>query len=433
MAKGIGSHWGPTGPGEQFRDNQKHSTWASAMMNRDSASERSGGWSLGGRLCFSPHATGYRPMTAGNLFRSSGGLLGIVFILCVAVAPLFSQESAPAKPAEVKAPEVKAPAQAPEKKADSPGTISLTLPDAIDPKLAKIFAGGNPTNTADLRLMQDHIRKITARLQAATVGVQVGAAQGSGVIVSKDGIVLTAAHVSGKAKRTVRFELADGRKLVGETLGLDRSVDGGLMKITEGKDLPYLEMGDSSKLREGQWVLATGHPGGYQSDRAPVLRLGRLLLVERTVLTTDCTLVGGDSGGPLFDMEGKVIGINSRIATPLTANMHVPVNTFKDTWDRLMKGDEWGHFPGQEPYLGVRGERDAKNAKIAHVFPNSPAEKAGFKIGDIVESFGEKPITDFSSLSALVQEHQPGERVKVKVKRGEESVELKLVLGKRGE
>lgn len=378
-------------------------------------------------------------MMAGNVFRSLSWLFGGVLFFCLAPVSLLAQENAPAEPqadasaAEVKTPDAKATDKEPEK-VDSPPAVSLTLPsETMDPRLAKIFAGENPTGIADLRLMQDHIRKITAKLQAATVGVQVGAAQGSGVIISKDGIVLTAAHVSGQPRRQVRFELADGRKMVGETLGLNRSVDGGLMKITDGKDLPYLEMGDSSKLREGQWVLATGHPGGYQPDRAPVLRLGRLLLVERTVLTTDCTLVGGDSGGPLFDMEGKVIGINSRIATPLTANMHVPVNTFKENWDRMMKGEAWGHFPGQEPYLGVRGERDAKNAKIAHVFPNSPAEKAGFKVGDIVESFGDKPITDFASLSAQVQERQPGDRVKVKVKRGEEIVELRLVLGKRGE
>ena len=379
-------------------------------------------------------------MTAGNMVRSCSWLLGGILAFCLAVSPLLSQENAPAKPqdepkpAEVKAPEVKAPGKEPETKVDAPSAVSLSLnSEQIDPKLAKIFAGSNPTSIADLRLMQEHIRKITAKLQAATVGVQVGAAQGSGVIINKEGLVLTAAHVSGQPKRQVMFQLADGRKLFGETLGLDRGVDGGLMKITEGKDYPYLEMGDSSKLREGQWVLATGHPGGYQSDRQPVLRLGRLLLVERSVLTTDCTLVGGDSGGPLFDMEGKVIGINSRIATPLTANMHVPVNTFKDTWERMNKGEAWGHFPGQEPYLGVRGEKEAKNAKIAHIFPNSPAEKAGFKVGDIVESFGEKTITDFSSLSTLVQEHQPGDRIKIKVKRGEESVELKLVLGKRGE
>ncbi len=387
-------------------------------------------------------------MTARNTFSTAGrwfpaavlktAVLGGLFALIAAVSPVRSQEATQTKPAEVKPAEVKVlEVKAPEKKTE-PTSAPVPVPplkpaDVIDPKLAKIFAGSNPTGIADLKLMQEHIRKLTAKLQAATVGVQVGAAQGSGVIINQEGIVLTAAHVSGQPKRQVLFQLADGRKLFGETLGLDRGVDGGLMKITEGKNFPHLEMGDSSALRVGQWVLATGHPGGYQSDRTPVLRLGRLLHDESSVLTTDCTLVGGDSGGPLFDMEGKVIGINSRIATPLHANMHVPVNTFKDNWDRMLKAEAWGHFPGQEPYLGVRGEKEAKNAKIAHIFPSSPAEKAGFKVGDVIESFGDKAITDFPSLSSQVQERQPGDRIKVKVKRGEESVELKLVLGKRGE
>ncbi|WP_425616855.1 S1C family serine protease [Anatilimnocola sp. NA78] len=354
----------------------------------------------------------------------------LALFISLPVATAQVNNPPPSQPAVVKAADV-APVQKPE--APAINSIAPPAPEAIDPRLAKIFAGANPSGIADLRLMQDHVRKISEKLQKATVGVQVGAAQGSGVIINKEGYVLTAAHVSGQPKKQVLFQLYDGRKLFGETLGLDRSVDGGMMKITEGKDFPHLEMGDSSKLREGQWVLATGHPGGYQSDRKPVLRLGRLLLVERTVLTTDCTLVGGDSGGPLFDMEGRVIGINSRIATPLTANMHVPVNTFKETWDRMLKAEAWGHFPGQEPFLGVRGEKDAKNAKLAHVFPNSPAEKAGLKVGDIVELFDGKQITDFPSLSAQVQEQQPGERIKLQVKRGEETLELKLVLGKRGE
>ncbi|QDU31622.1 Periplasmic pH-dependent serine endoprotease DegQ precursor [Anatilimnocola aggregata] len=364
-------------------------------------------------------------------------IAGILVAIFLSLPFAHAQESKPAanqpapNQAAVKAPDT-APSVAKTTLPASPAA-SPAAEETIDPRLAKIFAGANPSGIADLRLMQDHVRKISEKLQKATVGVQVGAAQGSGVIINKEGYVLTAAHVSGQPKRQVLFQLYDGRKLFGETLGLDRSVDGGLMKITEGKDFPHLEMGDSSKLREGQWVLATGHPGGYQSDRKPVLRLGRLLLVERTVLTTDCTLVGGDSGGPLFDMEGKVIGINSRIATPLTANMHVPVNTFKDTWDRMVKAEAWGHFPGQEPFLGVRGEKDAKNAKLAHVFPDSPAEKAGLKVGDIVEAFDGEVITDFPSLSAQVQQQQPGDRIKLKVKRGEETLELKLVLGKRGE
>lgn len=375
-------------------------------------------------------------MTASNSYRDGSrrlpalARLGLVWLaLAMLVAPplLSAQEKpAPAAPTPVTTTtnNVVAPV-----KNDPAKNDEVT----IDPRLAKIFAGANPSGVEDLRLMQEHVQKISERLQRATVGVQVGAAQGSGVIINKEGYVLTAAHVSGQPKRSVEFHLYDGRMLKGETLGLDRGVDGGLMKITEGGDLPYIEMGDSSKVRDGQWVLATGHPGGYQSDRKPVLRLGRVLLVEQSVLTTDCTLVGGDSGGPLFDMQGRVIGINSRIATPLTANMHVPVNTFKDDWERMLKAQAWGHFPGQEPYLGVRGEKDAKNAKLAHVYPNSPAEKAGLKVGDVVEMFGDKTITDFASLSAQVQERQPGDRIKLKVKRAEENLDLRLVLGKKGE
>jgi serine protease Do len=308
---------------------------------------------------------------------------------------------------------------------------SATPVDAAKESLDRLLSGATPMGVADLRAMQAHVRSLTDQLMKCTVGVQVGQAQGSGVIISKDGYVLTAAHVAGKANRTVRFFFADGTMKLGQTLGLNRTLDAGLMKIADVDNLPFAEMGISDKLQDGQWCLATGHPGGYQDDRKPVLRLGRVLLAQPGVITTDCTLVGGDSGGPLFDMQGKVIGINSRIATELRANMHVPVSTFKETWDRLTKAEEWGHYPGQQPSLGVRGEEGAKDAKLASINPDSPAEKAGLKPGDIVLEFDGVTITDFASLAAEVQKCQPEARVKVVVKRGEETKELKLKVGRR--
>ena len=133
--------------------------------------------------------------------------------------------------------------------------------------LDRLLSGGNPGGVADLKAMQDHVRKLTAQLMKCTVGVQVGAAQGSGVIISKDGYVLTAAHVAGKPNHDVLFILSDGRMLRGKTLGLNRTMDAGLMKIEDQRELPFAELGVSDKLNEGQWCLATGHPGGYQSDR----------------------------------------------------------------------------------------------------------------------------------------------------------------------
>lgn len=304
--------------------------------------------------------------------------------------------------------------------------------EVLSDSLTRLLSGATPGGVSDLKAMQDHVCKITDKLAKCTVGVQVGAAQGSGVIITKDGYVLTAAHVAGQPNRDVIFILADGRMLRGKTLGLNRTMDSGLMKIEGESDLPFAEMGASDQLKDGQWCLAMGHPGGYQSDRQPVLRLGRVLMTDNSAITTDCTLVGGDSGGPLFDMYGRVIGINSRIAGPLTANMHVPVSTFRETWERLTKAEAWGHFPGNEPYIGVRGEPGATDAKVATVVPDSPAEKAGVKPGDIVLKIDEQTLGDFASLSAAVRERQPGDRVKLTVRRGEEEKELTLKLGKKG-
>jgi Trypsin-like serine proteases, typically periplasmic, contain C-terminal PDZ domain len=309
---------------------------------------------------------------------------------------------------------------------------AATPTDAAKDSLNRLLAGATPMGIADLKAMQAHVRSLTDQLMKCTVGVEVGQAQGSGVIISKDGYVLTAAHVAGKANRTVHFFMADGTKRDGKTLGLNRTLDAGLMKIDDASDLPFAEMGTSNKVNEGQWCLAMGHPGGYQSDRKPVLRLGRVLAIKgEESITTDCTLVGGDSGGPLFDMQGKVIGINSRIATSLTANMHVPVNTFQETWDRLKKAEEWGHYPGQTPWLGVRGEEGATEAKLARVDSDSPGEKGGLKAGDIIIKFDGVTITDFSSLSAEVQKCQPGANVPVEVKRGEEIIKKTIKIGRK--
>jgi len=263
------------------------------------------------------------------------------------------------------------------------------------------------------------------------VGVQVGNAQGSGVIVSRDGYVLTAAHVSGKPGREVTIILHDGRTVRGKTLGLNREIDAGLMKITTPGTWPFLQMGDSAKLKEGQWIIGTGHPNGYQSGRKPVLRLGRVSANHASVIVTDCTLVSGDSGGPLFDMDGNIIGIHSRIDTPLTSNMHVPVNTYRETWDKLVDGEEWGYLPGRGPYIGVQGDPDADNATVAHVYPGTPAAKAGIESGDVIQRFDGQAVENFPKLAEFVRNKKHGDRVKIQVLRDGRTVTLDVVIGDR--
>ncbi len=299
------------------------------------------------------------------------------------------------------------------------------------PALKKIFDGGQPATLAELRSMQQHQRQLCDKVTACTVGIVIGSSHGSGVIISEDGYVLTAAHVAGEPNRKAIVILPDGREVSGKSLGMYRTLDAGLMKIDKPGPWPYAELAKSDEVKVGQWCVATGHPGGFEEGRKPVVRIGRVLLKDRSAITTDCTLVGGDSGGPLFDMEGQVLGINSRIGRFMTTNMHVPIAAYHESWDRLVKGDAWGHFLGIGPYLGVQGEPDSKDAKIARVVPGSSAEKAGVKPGDVIVKYNGQAIADFASLQDRVGDSQPGQKVTLEVLRDGKHVQLDVVLGER--
>ena len=287
-----------------------------------------------------------------------------------------------------------------------------------------------PQSVQDLRVIQERVKKVVAKVTPATVGIRWGNSAGSGVVVSKDGYVLTAGHISGEPDRTMMLIFPDGKRVKAKTLGSKRDIDSGMLKITEKGDWPFVEMGDSSQLKKGDWCLALGHPDGYKPGRSPVLRLGRVLnRTERTV-RTDCALVGGDSGGPLFDLDGKVIGIHSRIGSGLTFNIHVPVDTYRANWDRLVKGDVWGGGP-TGPYIGVHLDPDAKECQIAEVEKGSPAAKAGLKKDDIVLRCDKKKIADLEDLISLIRNHKPGDELPIEVRRGTEVINLKVVVGKR--
>jgi len=293
-----------------------------------------------------------------------------------------------------------------------------------------------PENVADLKAIQQQVKAVLKKVIPATVGLRSGGASGSGVIIDKEGHVLTAGHVSAEADRNVTIILPDGKTVKGKTLGANHGIDSGLIKITEKGDYPFVEMGKSSELKKGQWVLATGHPGGFRPGRTPVVRLGRVLQVEETGIRTDCTLVGGDSVGPLFDLQGRVIGIHSRIGRTITDNLHVPVDTYRDTWDRLVKAEVWGRgfsFPNlaNVPYLGIEGDRDSKDARIKKIVKGSAAEEAGLKVDDIITSFDGKKIERYADLPPLIFKKRIGDKVAIEILRDKKTIKLELVLGKR--
>jgi len=285
-----------------------------------------------------------------------------------------------------------------------------------------------PQSLDDLKAIQDHARAVLDRVIPTTVCLRVGGATGSGVIVSEDGLILTAGHVSGEPGRKIKVVLHDGRVVNGETLGRYRDIDSGMAKITDDGKWPYAELGVSKDLKAGQWCIATGHPGGFKKDRPPVVRLGRVGFFTDSLIQTDCTLVGGDSGGPLFDMTGKVIGIHSRIGNPIVANIHVPADTYRDYWDQLVAGEKVGENP---VWLGVKADIDAKNCRLGDITPDSPAEEAGLKAGDVIVRFGGKEVGSYDDMVKLLRHKKPGDKVDLEVKRKDETLDLTVTLGKR--
>ena len=255
-----------------------------------------------------------------------------------------------------------------------------TTPSLGQDKIPPDFKSGvAPGSVDELKAIEKHVQEIIARVTPSVVGVQIGFGQGSGVIVSEDGLVLTAGHVLGKPGQKARVVMPDGTILEAKALGQNQYVDSGMMKIvTAPKDgkFPFTPIGDLTETKKGQWVVAIGHPGGFRKNRTPVVRVGRIVNYNRITTQTDCAIVGGDSGGPLFDMNGKVVGIHSRIGDKaITDNIHVPIDAFRASWKRLLAGEQWGGPIGQQlSYPSFEGkEIFAKKGKLEKTDPPDPA------------------------------------------------------------
>src|SRR5262245_7407837 len=294
-----------------------------------------------------------------------------------------------------------------------------------------------PANIKELKELQTRVQDIYKKVTPAVVGIQIGGASGSGVIVTEDGYVLTAGHVSGKPDQDCTVIFPDGKKLKAKSLGQNRGIDSGMIQITETGQYPHVEMGDSKSLQKGQWVVSLGHPGGFVPGRSPVLRLGRVINSTDSLIQTDCTLVGGDSGGPLFDLDGKVIGIHSRIGPAIASNIHVPVDTYTTNWDDLVAGKEWGNMfgfgpakPTSPPSLGLSFEKSGDLMKITGVDKDSAAEKVGFKVRDLIEKLDGKTVSSYDDIVDVLKKKKEGEEVTVDFLRAGSPMTLKLKLGK---
>jgi serine protease Do len=317
--------------------------------------------------------------------------------------------------------------------------VSLVL---VALALSQLVLHGEETRTMTLDVLRSRQEKIQAAVEKAmpcivAITSEQPGGTGSGVVVSKDGLVLTAAHVTEATGEKLLFIFPDGTRCDGEALGANRTVDAGLARITTSRedDWPFVEMATSDSVEMGSWCLALGHPGGFIADRKPPVRTGRVWHRDYDgALYSDCALIGGDSGGPLFDLEGDVIGIHSSIGGSLATNRHVGSDTFKLHWDRMLKGEVWGEVlidpdDAERAAMGVELDSTSKNgAGIRAVRQNSPASSAGIKEGDTIIQFAGEEIDSSIRLLRQLAEMKSGDHASVSVQRGDKVLELEVTL-----
>ncbi|PNU05976.1 Do family serine endopeptidase [Novosphingobium guangzhouense] len=275
---------------------------------------------------------------------------------------------------------------------------------------------------------------------------------GSGFIVSADGYVVTNNHVitaEGKGQvESITVTMPDGTEYPAKLIGKDAASDLAVLKIDAGKSLPFVKFGDSRKARVGDWIIAIGNPFGLGGT----VTSGIVSAVYRSTgsgagaydryLQTDAAINRGNSGGPMFDMSGQVIGINNAIFSPTGGSVGIgfaiPAEIAAPLVQKLIKGEAI-----ERGYLGVRiqpvTEDIADSLGIAHnkgefiqlVEPDGPAAKAGLQAGDVVVSVDGKEVTKDQTLSFIVANTKPGARIPVEVIRGGKRQTVTATVGKR--
>jgi len=297
-----------------------------------------------------------------------------------------------------------------------------------------------------LQQRQQQLFASLAKVQGAIVGVSDGFGVGSGVVVTRDGIVLTASHVvdSGRGQRgrrqgPVRITFPDGREYSATVLGKNRDADAAILRISDSPSdkngFPFAEMGRMTKTEIGEWCFALGHPGGYRSERAAPVRIGRVLSIGSRTVVSDCAILLGDSGGPLFNMKGEVIGIHSMITSLIIENRHVSIDIFHDDWDRLLKGDEWGRLRASDndlvssSFFGVKLKWKDFIPEVVSVVANSPAQHAGITTGDVLLKIQGNPIADRLDLGTTLDLLEEDQQIKVQIRRNGVEQVLTLTTG----
>lgn len=327
--------------------------------------------------------------------------------------------------------------------------LGVTLKEMMIKKLVPILvlsmaallpAAPKVESLGDLKKLEGQVKKVVRENTGATVSLvspNIGAS-GSGVIVSSDGLILTAAHVvEGSQVMTVIFP--DGRQEKALVLGANYTRDAAMAKLVGDGPWPFAEVGESKSLEVGDFVVAMGHPKGYDPTRRPPVRFGRIM-TKRPLdfIMTDCTVVGGDSGGPLFDLKGRVVGIHSNIGSDRQVNNHAGLSGYKASWENMLAGKSWGVLGGDRrdpnrPVMGLNLKKAETGLVVDEVPKAGPAFAAGFQPGDVVISIAGKKVTEVAKLSEIFVDFLPGDKVEVNFVRKDQKLNKTVTLARLGD
>ena len=309
---------------------------------------------------------------------------------------------------------------------DDPGSPAVRLPAAP--------GGVTPRTTAG---------DVYARVEPGVVSVQAGSRSGTGFLVDRSGTIVTNAHVVGPAESaTVRFG-EDGDRIPAEVLGSDASTDLAALRIDPadaGNPAP-LALADSDQVKVGDSVVAVGNPFGLDrtATEGIVSGLGREIRAPNgfqidEVIQTDAAINPGNSGGPLADARGRVIGVNSQIATSgaggnVGVGFAVPANTVREVIPRLANGQTI-----ERAWIGVTTSEGSGGALVEDVTSGGPAERAGLRPGtDVIVGAGGERVASPDDLSQAIAERSPGDAIVLEVERSGDRRQVELTLGTRPE
>ena len=320
----------------------------------------------------------------------------------------------------------------------APAVVSITT-ESFMPSMGEEaipeFPEGSP--------FEDLFRQFFERYGENAPQERMPVALGSGFIVDPDGYVVTNSHVIEQADAIIVL-LDNGRELEATVVGIDPKTDIALLKVEADEPLPYVNFGDSSVVRVGDWVLAIGNPFGFGNSVTAGIISARQRDIQSgpydDYLQTDAPINRGNSGGPLFNMDGEVVGVNTAIYSPSGGSVGIGFAVPSTLVTRVI-GQLRDFGRTKRGWLGVRiqsltpeiaeglGLPDSQGALVASVTPDGPAEKAGLESGDVITTFNGNPIDEMRELPRVVADTDVGQTVEVVILRNGQEMTFDVELG----